>query len=79
MITDRQTNFLYLADTLPKKYSDFYKQFESVLKDCNIPFDFLPQAKGVWSVDYMPIANWRKCSALAGHLCLFILPDCIGN
>jgi agmatine deiminase len=55
MITDSQTNFLYLADTLPTKYSDFYKRFENVLKNCNIPFDFLPQTKDVWAVDYMPI------------------------
>lgn len=55
MITDSQTNFLYLADTLPTKYPDFYKRFENVLKDCNIPFDFLPQTKDVWAVDYMPI------------------------
>ena len=55
MITDSQTNFLYLADTLPKNYADFFKRFESVLKECNIPFDFLPQTKDVWAVDYMPI------------------------
>lgn len=55
MITDSQTNFLYLADTLPTKYPDFYKRFENVLKNCNIPFDFLPQTKDVWAVDYMPI------------------------
>jgi agmatine deiminase len=55
MITDRQTNFLYLADTLPIKYPDFYERFENALKACNIPFDFLPQTKDVWAVDYMPI------------------------
>lgn len=55
MITDRQTNFLYLADTLPKNYPDFYKRFENVLRDCKITFDFLPQTKDVWAVDYMPI------------------------
>lgn len=55
MITDNQTDFLYLADTLPTKYPDFYKRFESVLKGCKIPFDFLPQTKDVWAVDYMPI------------------------
>lgn len=55
MIPDSQTNFLYLADTLPTKYPDFFKRFECVLKDCNIPFDFLPQTKDVWAVDYMPI------------------------
>lgn len=55
MIIDSQTNFLYLADTLPTNYPDFYKRFESVLKDCNIPFDFLPQTKDVWAIDFMPI------------------------
>jgi agmatine deiminase len=55
LITDNQTNFLYLADTLPIKYPDFYKRLDKVLKVCNIQFDFLPQTKDVWAVDYMPI------------------------
>lgn len=55
MIIDSQTNFLYLADTLPINYADFYKRFENVLGECKIPFDFLPQTKDVWAVDYMPI------------------------
>ena len=55
MITDSQTNFLYLADTLPKNYTDFYKRFEKVLIDCNIEFALLPNTKDVWAVDYMPI------------------------
>lgn len=55
MITDSQTNFLYLADTLSFKYADFFKQFEKVLTDCNIDFTLLPNTKDVWAVDYMPI------------------------
>ena len=55
MITDSQTNFLYLADTLPTKYPHFYKRFEKVLTDCNINFALLPNTKDVWAVDYMPI------------------------
>lgn len=55
MIPDNQTNFLYLADTLPKKYSNFFRQFEKVLNDCNISFQLLPNTKDVWAVDYMPI------------------------
>ncbi|MDQ0110518.1 agmatine deiminase [Chitinophaga terrae (ex Kim and Jung 2007)] len=55
MITDNQTNFLYLADTLPKNYPDFYKRFEKVLTDNNIEFSLLLQTKDVWAVDYMPI------------------------
>jgi agmatine deiminase len=55
MIPDNKTNFLYLADTLPKNYSNFYQRFEKVLNDCNINFELLPQTKDVWAVDYMPI------------------------
>ena len=55
MITDSQTNFLYLADSLPKKYPDFYKRLEKVLLDCNIKFTLLPNTKDVWAVDFMPI------------------------
>lgn len=55
MIIDSQTNFLYLADTLPKKYPDFYKRFEKVLIDCSVEFALLPKTKDVWAVDYMPI------------------------
>jgi agmatine deiminase len=55
MIPDSQTNFLYLADTLPNKYPDFFKRFEKVLKEDKIPFQFLPNTEDVWAVDYMPI------------------------
>jgi agmatine deiminase len=55
MITDSETNLLYLAGTLPKKYSDFYDRFKIVLNDCDIEFKFLPETKDVWAVDFMPI------------------------
>jgi len=55
MITDSQTNFLYLADTLPKKYPEFYNCFEQVLNSCKIDFTLLPDTKDVWAVDFMPI------------------------
>lgn len=55
MIPDIQTNFLYLADTLPKKYLEFFNRFEKVLKDSQINFKFIPNTKDVWAVDYMPI------------------------
>ena len=55
MIPDDKTNFLYLADTLPKKYSTFFHQFEKVLNNCNIIFELIPQTKDVWAVDFMPI------------------------
>ncbi len=55
MVSDSETNFLYLADTLPEKYPTFYQEFEKVLNSCNIKFKLLPNTKDVWAVDFMPI------------------------
>jgi len=55
MIIDGQTNFVYLADTLPQTYPDFFRHFEKALIDSNIEFALLPKTKDVWAVDYMPI------------------------
>jgi agmatine deiminase len=56
MIHDSETNFLYLAESIKKeKYSAFLKRFEKVLNECSIPYDFLPNTKDIWAVDYMPI------------------------
>ncbi|KAA3436739.1 agmatine deiminase family protein [Rufibacter hautae] len=59
MITDNQTNFLYLADTLLKLYPDFYQRFEQTLKEAGIEHSLLPNTKDVWAVDYMPIQVTR--------------------
>ncbi|WP_071781148.1 agmatine deiminase family protein [Adhaeribacter aquaticus] len=55
MVTDNQTNFLFLADSLPKKYPDFYQRFEKILTDNNIHFSSLLGTKDIWCRDYMPI------------------------
>ena len=45
MIHDRETNFLYLADSLRKeKYSAFLDRFEKVLNQNNIPYNKLHDA-----------------------------------
>src|SRR5688572_23295621 len=55
MITDQQTNLLYLADTLPQKHSVFYNRFESLLVKHEIEIRLLPETNDIWAVDYMPI------------------------
>lgn len=56
MITDNETNFLYLADSLNKKeYSSFCERFEKKLKENNIDYDFLEGTKDIWCRDYMPV------------------------
>lgn len=55
MISDDETNLLYLARCLPELYPKFYSRFKNILIDYNIPFAFLPNTKDIWARDYMPI------------------------
>lgn len=55
MISDSQTNFLYFSDILPTEHPEFFKRFEAVLKECGIPFAFLPGTKDIWAKDFMPV------------------------
>ena len=55
MITDNETNFLWLADALPKKFPDFYNRFEKLLFESKVEFNLLPDTNDIWAVDYMPI------------------------
>jgi agmatine deiminase len=55
MIIDSRTNLLYLADCLPQKFPNFFKDFERILNELSINYKFLPGTKDVWAVDYMPV------------------------
>lgn len=55
MITDKDTNFLYLADCLPTKCPAFFEQLEHLLITHNVGYGLIPQTKDIWAVDYMPI------------------------
>lgn len=55
MITDSQTNFVYIADTLETLYPQFAEDLVSIFKKANIPFGILPHTKDAWAVDYMPV------------------------
>ncbi|WP_066829614.1 agmatine deiminase family protein [Rufibacter ruber] len=55
MVTDSETNLLYLADTLPQFYPTFCQSLENVLRQNEVNYAFLPGTKDVWAVDYMPI------------------------
>ena len=45
MMTDNNTNTLYLADYLPTKYPKCYADLEGVLNKYNIAFEHLPHTK----------------------------------
>jgi agmatine deiminase len=55
MITDRQTNFVYLSPLLEKLAPHAFKHLTYNLNKKGVPYGFLPQTKDVWAVDYMPI------------------------
>ncbi len=60
MITDSQTDRLYLADCLPIKQPVFYNRLTGVLKSCNIDFKLLPGTIDIWAVDFMPVQVERN-------------------
>lgn len=55
MIRDNETNLLYLADCLPKKNPVFANEFKQLLDYNGINFNYLPNTKDIWAVDYMPV------------------------
>jgi agmatine deiminase len=55
MITDNETNHLYLSDRLNKDYPEFCKNFIAELQKHQIEPNILPGTKDVWAVDFMPI------------------------
>ena len=55
MITDSQTNFVYLADTLPQKQEVLFTELVAIFKKANIDYSFLHGTNDIWAVDYMPI------------------------
>lgn len=54
MITDSQTNFLYLSEKLKERKS-FSGEPGCVLQKHQVAHDYLPSTKDIWAVDYMPI------------------------
>ncbi|MBS0617856.1 MAG: hypothetical protein JSR44_06680 [Spirochaetes bacterium] len=55
LITDQDTNMLFLADCLPRLQPKFFKCFEKVLDNYKIPLRFIVNTKDIWAVDFMPV------------------------
>jgi len=60
MITDKETNKLYLSPLLEKDYPLFFQNFKKVLDQHSIQPDYLSDTKDVWCVDFMPIQISEK-------------------
>lgn len=54
MITDDQTNLLFLSEIL-KEREQFLSQLLHILNHREIKHRFLPSTNDIWAVDYMPI------------------------
>jgi agmatine deiminase len=55
MISDKDTNKLFLADCLKIKQPVFYDRFINLLNNQGIVPSFIPHTKDIWAVDYMPV------------------------
>lgn len=55
MITDRDTNKIFLSHKLKLDYPIICGEIENILKSFNSKYDFLPNTQDIWARDYMPI------------------------
>ena len=57
MITDKETNFVYLSSLIKEneKYLPFWKRLEPILTENRIGYGFIENTRDIWCRDYMPI------------------------
>jgi len=55
MISDQETNKLYLSPLLERNYPKFFQNFKSALDHYGIEPEYLSYTKDVWCVDFMPV------------------------
>ncbi len=55
MITDSQTNFLYLSDCIKNELPNFWLTFEKIIAKSGIRYGFLNNTKEIWAQDFMPV------------------------
>lgn len=55
MITDRESNFVYLSDHFEKRCPSVYAHLSERFKEYGVKYDALPHTKDLWVVDFMPL------------------------
>ncbi|MDO4160414.1 MAG: hypothetical protein Q4D41_08160, partial [Prevotellaceae bacterium] len=55
MITDKETNVVYLSPWLNKYHPEFFQEFKLLLERTGIPVEILENTADMWCRDYMPI------------------------
>ena len=55
MIADYETNVVYVADTLERRFPDVFQGLKLNLESRGIPLRVIPGTLDIWCRDYMPI------------------------
>ena len=55
MITDKETNFVYISDLLEKQAPESFGQLKHWFEKLDIKYATLPNTKDLWIVDFMPL------------------------
>ena len=55
MIADYDTNVVFVADTLERRFPEVYRGLASILGQHAIPLRTIPGTKDIWCRDYMPV------------------------
>ncbi len=55
MIADYQTNVVFVADTLERRFPTVFQELKSILTNHGIPLGIIPGTRDIWCRDYMPI------------------------
>lgn len=60
MIADGETNVVFVADSLERKFPEVHRGLESILADHGIPFGVIPGTRDIWCRDYLPVQTARN-------------------
>lgn len=55
MITDKETNFVYISDLFEKQAPTTFEQLKHWFNRLEIKYSTLPKTKDLWVVDFMPL------------------------
>ncbi len=55
MITDPETNVVYISDLLEPRYSELVESLRAILSDHGIPVKVIQGTREIWCRDFMPV------------------------
>ena len=55
MITDSETNTVYISDLLKEKFTELHHDLTFLLREEKVPYLELKNTRDIWCRDYMPI------------------------